>query len=917
MKRLASLRVALALLTWSGAVAAAADTPARYAGRALADVLVELESRGLKLVYSSALVRPHMRVEREPSSTSPRRILAQILASHGLRLQTVPGVEALAIVPGASQRSPESRSPSGLRVVVRSRGERLSVAHLPVRVLPDNTFTTTNGDGALTLGDVAPGLYVLEAHLDGFKFQTVDVAVLPQQLAKAVIVAEPDGATPERPTAPLELLLVEKRVLQETVEVSGTLEGTGVEPGPTRLPARQVAQLPGAVENVFRAVQALPGIVAANEFQSRVVVRGGAPDQNLTILDGLEIYNPFRLEGLVSAFNPDTVEDFALDAVSLPARYGDRLSSVLVIRSRDGRRDRRLGGSAALSLTDANVVLDGRLPASGAWLLTTRRTYYDLFAERMLTPDVNYPGFHDVQLKSSFAPSASTRLSFLGLRSRETAADEEFPDVTPIDRYGSRNDLAGLTLSWLASPRLASTTTVSAYRNDIDVDLGAPLDDYELERHTSVRDAALRQDFRFQRQPGQWFEAGLELHDLDTAWKMDGKGLDIRPFRRVGATVWGDGVAAPVDSRLLSTRGAGWVDGHFDATTRLTVELGTRFQWSSIDSDRVLLPRGRVTWSADDSTRLWAGAVGNAQSAGYEKQLQGDYFLDLSRPLAIGSERSRQVFAGFGRDLNAGWRVRLEAYRKAFDDLLIGRLETEGERQARLATFEIPADYAGPLTELRPSTFPVNEGTGRAQGVELLVERRASSPDTRLTGCASYTLARSERTAYGRTFPFDYDRRHSASVAGSVRLTPSLEVSASWRVASGLPYTPIEPDVYFERDDRDVDQDGVRDEFRPVRWDDGSFVRTAEALPSLAAVNARRLPFYSRLDFRASHVRGEGARQWEFYVDVINVLNRRNTTFIDLEHAPGSATSAAEQAFVEKRLRSLPFIPSFGIRLRF
>jgi prepilin-type processing-associated H-X9-DG protein len=134
-------------------------------------------------------------------------------------------------------------------------------------------------------------------------------------------------------------------------------------------------------------LQALPGVAAAvNDFNSRSSVRGGGPDQNLTMMDGVEIHNPYRLFGLASAFNPETVESFELTAGGFNAKYGDRLSSILVIENRAGTEEQRVIGSANMAFTDGNVVAEGKLPgaASGSWLLTGRRTYYDLIAEPLV-----------------------------------------------------------------------------------------------------------------------------------------------------------------------------------------------------------------------------------------------------------------------------------------------------------------------------------------------------------------------------------------------------------------------------------------------------------------------------------------------------------------------------------------------------
>lgn len=146
-----------------------------------------------------------------------------------------------------------------------------------------------------------------------------------------------------------------------------------------------VLRTPGALDNVFRTLHTLPGVMAADELGSRLAVRGGTPDQNLTMMDGVEVHDPFRLFGLASAFNPETIHKFALATGGFSVKYGDRLASLLVVENRDGRSG-RVGGTAALSATDGNVVLEGGLPGRtrGSWLATARRTYYDLVAERFI-----------------------------------------------------------------------------------------------------------------------------------------------------------------------------------------------------------------------------------------------------------------------------------------------------------------------------------------------------------------------------------------------------------------------------------------------------------------------------------------------------------------------------------------------------
>ena len=195
------------------------------------------------------------------------------------------------------------------------------------------------------------------------------------------------------------------------------------------MPPEEIFQVAGSVDNVFRTLDLLPGVASTDDFGSRLAVRGGTPDQNLTVMDGVEIHNPYRLFGIASAFNPETVESFQLTAGGFGVAYGDRLSSLLIIENRSGSR--AFQGATAVSVTDGNVVLEGTTPLwdNGTWLFSARRTYYDLVAGPLLGQ--NFPSFADLQLQAGWDFSSGHRFTLTGLRSVEDAdlnIDGDRPD---------------------------------------------------------------------------------------------------------------------------------------------------------------------------------------------------------------------------------------------------------------------------------------------------------------------------------------------------------------------------------------------------------------------------------------------------------------------------------------------------------
>ena len=173
----------------------------------------------------------------------------------------------------------------------------------------------------------------------------------------------------------------------------------------------------------MRALQVLPGAAATNDRDGKLAVRGAGPEHNILVVDGVQIHNPHRLGEFITSFlNPSTTASVALDASGLDASHGGRLSSVTIIETRDGRRDRRLAVSGSVGLTSGDVLLEGRLPntATGSWWASARGTYYRALMDRFGDA---VPGFGDAQFKVTVRPTRNTRLTAFALVGRETARE--------------------------------------------------------------------------------------------------------------------------------------------------------------------------------------------------------------------------------------------------------------------------------------------------------------------------------------------------------------------------------------------------------------------------------------------------------------------------------------------------------------
>ncbi len=740
---------------------------------------------------------------------------------------------------------------------------------------------------------------------------------------RAVSAAAPgyfENAVPLPEEGPVVIELLPRTFEEEAVEV--TAEAPELErPAATRVAPDEVLETAGTVDNIFRALATLPGVTPTTDFGSFLSVRGGTPDQNLTLMDGVEIHNPYRLFGLVSAFNPETVSDFSLAAGGFGAQYGDRLSSLLVVRNRPG--ERAFGGTSSLSITDGNLVFEGPLPGGGSWLATARRTYYDVIVGRVL--DQDFPSFEDFQLRADWEFGPGHRLSLVGLSSREDTdfnftEDEGAEAGERVDFLGDiGNELGAARLDALLSERVTATTILSWYRNTEVLDFDAEIftenrvvnvEDPErrdlptriaFERERAVRDLSLRQEIGIQFGARHFLETGFELHGLESSLDQVIQGPRNESAANPSSVQGGAALPDLLVSEHSGVRGGAWVQDAYRVTDRFTVEPGLRLDWSTLNGRATLSPRFAASWNVGAGVQARAAGGLYTQSPGWEKLVSSDYLLDLNAIGDLFHERAVHAVAGLEKELTGGTRLRVEGYWKRFDDLLVGRLETEAERMRRLADYDFPAELAGSVPrDARITINPVNEGAGVARGLDVYLERL--DPAARVAGWVSYSYGRAERETYGQRYPFEYDRPHALNVVGRIGITESWSLAATGRLASGFPYTPaVGVRVAAVEDDHG--------RLVPETDDDGNLAYAAD-LGGLDNLQRARLPLYARLDLRLTYRRG----RWSAYAEVINALNRQNGVAIETEVVanPGGVPTVEEIPSF-----GFPRVPTVGVRVRF
>ncbi|MFQ5677518.1 MAG: carboxypeptidase-like regulatory domain-containing protein, partial [bacterium] len=221
-----------------------------------------------------------------------------------------------------------------------------------------------------------------------------------------------------------------------------------------RMRARDIITIPGAFDDPLRAVQIFNGVAGGGDYSGYMAVRGGSPDQNQVIMDGVIIPSPYRFRlafgaGL-SSINPNTIQDIYLHLGGFSAEYGNSLSSILEVESKTGNR-KEVRAQGTLNLTDANGIIESPLPfANGSFLFSVRRTYYDIFANSFSKSDSAFPFHFGVGSRVAFQIDGNNRIYVNFFRNREgTELLDELSDNLGITEDATTHLLS---ISWRGSP---------------------------------------------------------------------------------------------------------------------------------------------------------------------------------------------------------------------------------------------------------------------------------------------------------------------------------------------------------------------------------------------------------------------------------------------------------------------------------
>ncbi len=701
----------------------------------------------------------------------------------------------------------------------------------------------------------------------------------------------------------LDIQLTEEALELETVQITSEELQTLQEDAnmsSIQVPIEQIKKLPALMgdPDVIKAVQLLPGVQSGAEGLSGLYVRGGGPDQNLILLDGVPLYNVTHLGGLFSVFNTDALNRVNLVKGGFPARYGGRLSSVLDITMKEGN-SQEFHGSAQVGLLAAKVSLEGPIVKDKtSFFLSARRTYFDLWASpiiRAATED-NSGGyfFHDFNAKINHKFSDKDRIYFSFFNSLDRFRLETLDQFSRFDSttsqttrfeqrfetgFGWGNTVGALRWNHLFSNRLFGNFTATFSRYDFDIntsveDLETTEGDPTMRRlvafayESGIRDYSLRTDFDFFLNPNHLIRFGGYL----THHKFS-PGNTLLQYD-LPSLVLDTSIGNPT---IFSTEAAAYLEDEVRVSSRIKLNIGLHLSGLKVRDKFFpsLQPRFSGRYLLPNEWALKASYSGMQQYIHLLSNSGVGLPLDLWVPATdrVPPQFAHQGAVGVARTFSEiGVDVSVEAYYKSLTNVV--------EYLPGASFFDLEGDWENLVTS----------GRGESYGVEFLVQKKTG----RLSGWVGYTLSRSNRQFEdlnrGEVFPYKYDRRHDLSIVSSYEINDRIDLSATFVYGTGNTATVPVGLIWAQNI-------SLTDQFSRL-------FLTNEFGPR----NGFRLRPYHRVDLGANFHKQKKRVSRTWTVSIYNLYNRQNPYFVYF-----AEMSSGSPEF--RQVSLFPIIPSFSWRI--
>jgi len=611
---------------------------------------------------------------------------------------------------------------------------------------------------------------------------------------------------------------------------------------------KSIPSLMGEVD-IIKAIQLLPGVQSVSEGGSGFSVRGGAPDQNLILLDESSVYNASHLMGFFSVFNNDAIKDVKLYKGDIPPIYGGRLSSVLDVRMKEGN-SKRFEVTGGIGIIASRLTVEGPIWKDRiSFIVSGRRTYADLFlalsSEEALRDNKLY--FYDLNAKVNYRIDENNHLFVSGYFGRDVFKND-------FAKMSWGNSTGTIRWNHLFSKKLFANFTFvySDYRYMLGTPEGTTT---SFEWNSNLRDLGLKGDFSYYINTNNTLRFGISgTYHMISPGVAGGTGSESSYTE----------VKVPDNYSLETGIYAGneqKVGEHWTFKYGLRFSLfqnigpGTVYNFDSLYNpiDSTVYPSGQFynTYYGIEP-RIGILYTFNEKSSVKVSYSRTNQYLQLAQNSTAGTP----LDIWFPASPNVKPQVADQGAVGYFRNFRRNTIETSVEVYYKHMNHVIDFKDFAQLLLNDKLEGEIREGKGWSYGAEFLV--RLS--EKKFGGWVSYTLSKSMRQIpeinNGDPYPAPYDKPNNIAIVANYQFLPRWSVSANWVYATGNPVT-----------------------FRTGRAEIGGKV-----IPIYSDRNAYRYQDYHRLDLSvtfSSKVNEKKRFKWDINLSIYNVYDRHNTWSIN------------------------------------
>ncbi|MEE9431717.1 MAG: TonB-dependent receptor [Melioribacteraceae bacterium] len=726
-----------------------------------------------------------------------------------------------------------------------------------IMVSRTKTGATTNEDGKFSLSNISVNDEIIVSYV-GYKSSSIKIEN--SDFKNLVYIS----------LQPININLQEVTVYANTLTTSDKIQASSLS-----IQSERIREIAVGMPDILRSVQSLPGIATNNELKAEFNVRGGNQDENLVLVNGTQVYEPYHIKEAANAsvgiFNVDLMKKVNIITGGFSAKYGDKMSSVLDIEYRQGSKE-KYSGAASLSLAYLDGYVEGPLGEKGSFILGARKSYMEYILSLIDFEDISkaQPSFYDLQGVLAYNLTPRNKLLFEFIHAGDDFSYDPHRDYT--NKVEDENNLAnyGSTLFDIKSKNILSSKALLNvevnYYDQTDKEYRLFLRDdknrnYHLERLTydslQIRTLQFSTDLQYQFNPSYEIQTGLSYKNIvydqisDDIWTIDNN----PPYQ--GA--YGSG-----QINANSYKYDAYVENIFSVSDALTLNIGGRLDYFDINKDFTLSPRVNLAYAFNDGTVIKA-AWGNFYQSPIYHQLKYSEASDsntqsqMATHFILGVDKS--FF--FSNKNNSYFKLKVEGYYKKYDDLI--------------------SSWYGVFERLTYSKK--NDAVGTAKGIDVYAV--LSLPG--FYSWISYGLLSADEEVldsksdiFGK-HPRYTDQRHTISFVSNIEMGNKWRFSLKAYYGSGFPYTP---------------KTAVKNAQGIWVWKSGN-------------IHSNSLPAYKRLDIRISKLFVFDNFSISTFVDVSNVLNFKNIQQFEYSSIPDFDKPKPEEILL------WPILPTFGIRFQF